>query len=129
MSTSKLINYTTRDFLSENELELYISKQDEIYTPGVIEEFKKSGLLRRVVTKIWNKEGVARLGIIFEYEDDKAFWLVKSYWISTTRRWLRILLIKYMPTGESFYTNFLLRILIKICIKTQTEKYLCVFTA
>ena len=73
MSTSKLINYTTRDFLSENELELYISKQDEIYTPGVIEEFKKSGLLRRVVTKIWNKEGVARLGIIFEYEDDKAF--------------------------------------------------------
>ena len=73
MSSSKLINYTTRDFLSENELELYISKQDEIYTPGVIEEFKKSGLLRRVVTKIWNKEGVARLGIIFEYKDDKAF--------------------------------------------------------
>ena len=73
MSTSKLINYTTRDFLSENELELYLSKQDEIYTPGVIEEFKKSGLLRRVVTKIWNKEGVARLGIIFEYEDEKAF--------------------------------------------------------
>ena len=127
MSTSKLINYTTRDFLSENELELYISKQDEIYTPGVIEEFKKSGLLRRVVTKIWNKEGVARLGIIFEYEDDKAFLACQK--ISTTRRWLRILLIKYMPTGESFYTNFLLRILIKICIKTQTEKYLCVFTA
>ena len=38
-----------------------------------IEEFKKSGLLRRVVTTIWNKEGVARLGIIFEYKDDKAF--------------------------------------------------------
>ena len=73
MSTSKLINYTTRDFLSENELELYLSKQDEIYTPGVIAEFKKSGLLRRVVTKIWNKEGVARLGIIFEYKDEKAF--------------------------------------------------------
>ena len=73
MSSSKLINYTTRDFLSENELELYISKQDEIYTPGVIEEFKKSGLLRRVVTKIWNKEGVARVGILFEYRDEKAF--------------------------------------------------------
>ena len=73
MSSSKLIDYTTRDFLSENGLELYISKQDEIYTPGVIEEFKKSGLLRLVVTKIWNKDGVARLGIIFEYKDDKAF--------------------------------------------------------
>ena len=61
MSTSKLINYTTRDFLSENELELYLSKQDEIYTPGVIAEFKKSGLLRRVVTKIWNKDEKAFL--------------------------------------------------------------------
>ena len=73
MTTSKLISYTTRDFVSENELELYVSKQDEIYTSDVIEEFKKSGLLRRVVTTIWNKEGVARLGIIFEYKDDKAF--------------------------------------------------------
>ena len=73
MTTSKLINYTTREFVSENELELYASKQDDIFTPEVVEEFKKAGMLRRVLTRIWNKEGVARVGILFEYQDEKAF--------------------------------------------------------
>ena len=41
MTTSKLINYTTREFISENELELYVAKQDEIFTPDVIKEFSK----------------------------------------------------------------------------------------
>ena len=36
MPTSKLINYTTREFMSDNELELYAKKQDEIFTPKVI---------------------------------------------------------------------------------------------
>ena len=73
MTTSKLINYTTREFMSENELELYATKQDEIFTPKAIEEFKKAGMLRRVLTRIWNKEGVARVGILFEYKDEKSF--------------------------------------------------------
>ncbi len=73
MTISKLINYTTREFISENELELYISKQDEIFTPEIIKEFSNAGMLRRVVTRIWNKEGVARVGILFEYRDEKAF--------------------------------------------------------
>ena len=73
MTFSKLINYTTREFMSENELELYATKQDEIFSPKVIEEFKKAGMLRRVLTRIWNKEGVARVGILFEYKDEKAF--------------------------------------------------------
>ena len=73
MTTSKLINYTTREFVSENELELYAAKQDDIFSPEVIEEFKKAGMLRRVLTRIWNKEGVARVGILFEYKDEKAF--------------------------------------------------------
>ena len=43
MTTSKLINYTIREFVSENELELYAAKQDEIFTPEVVDEFKKAG--------------------------------------------------------------------------------------
>ena len=73
MTISKLINYTTREFMSDNELELYISRQDEIFTPEVIKEFSNAGMLRRVLTRIWNKEGVARVGILFEYRDEKAF--------------------------------------------------------
>ena len=71
MTISKLINYTTREFISDNELELYVSKQDEIFTPEVIKEFSKAGMLRRVLTRIWNKEGVARVGILFEYRENQ----------------------------------------------------------
>jgi|TARA_B110000008_G_C16742717_1_gene473346 hypothetical protein len=73
MTSSKLISYTTREFLTENELELYVKMQDEIYTPAVIDEFIKSGLLRRALTKVWNKKGASKLAIIFEYKDDQSF--------------------------------------------------------
>ena len=39
MTTSKLINYTTTEFVSENELELYAARQDQIFTPEVNEKF------------------------------------------------------------------------------------------
>ena len=73
MTSSKLISYTTREFLTENELELYVKMQDEIYTPSVIDEFIKSGLLRRALTKVWNKKGASKVAIIFEYKDDQSF--------------------------------------------------------
>ena len=55
MTSSKLVNYTTREFMSDHELEHYIVKQNEIFTPKVVEEFTKAGMLRRVLTKLWNK--------------------------------------------------------------------------
>ena len=73
MSYVTLINYTTRDFISKAELELYISKQDNIFIENVISEFKKAGMVRRVVTRIWNREGAFRVGILFEYTDEKAY--------------------------------------------------------
>ena len=36
MTSSKLINYTTREFMSDHELEQYIVKQNEIFTPKVV---------------------------------------------------------------------------------------------
>ena len=94
MTSSKLINYTTREFMSDNELELYAKKQDEIFTPKIIEEFKKAGMLRRVLTKLWNKEGVHRVGILFEYRDEKAFATCQS-----------LLEKHYIPTVKTFITK------------------------
>ena len=68
-----LINYNARDFISKAELDLFISKHDTFYTKEVIAEFKKAGLARRVVIKIWNKEGAFRVGILFEYKGEKAY--------------------------------------------------------
>ena len=73
MSNITLINYTTRDFISKAELELFISKQDIYYTKEVIAKFKKAGMVRRVVTRIWNREGAFRVGILFEYIGEKAY--------------------------------------------------------
>ncbi len=72
MKRSKLINYTTQDFVSEKELELKLFRLNKIkdkYLP----KLKANAILRMVTKKVWNKEGVSRLGHLFEYEDDKEY--------------------------------------------------------
>ena len=46
-----------------------LNKIKDKYLP----KLKANGILRIVTTKVWNKEGVSRLGHLFEYEDDKAY--------------------------------------------------------
>ena len=60
MTTSKLINYTTREFVSENELELYAAKQDDIFTPDVVEQFKNcvNGDDYESAIKSWGKSRI-----------------------------------------------------------------------
>ena len=41
MPTSKLINYTTREFMTDNELELYAKKQDEFLLLRLLMNSKK----------------------------------------------------------------------------------------
>ena len=65
MSNVSLINYSTREFTTKGEMDSYIRKQDEI--------FIEAGMLRRVVTQIWNKKETFRVGIIFEYKDQTAY--------------------------------------------------------
>ena len=89
MTSSKLVNYTTREFMSDHELEQY-----EIFTPKVVEEFTKAGMLRRVLTKLWNKEGVHRVGILFEYRDEKAYVACQS-----------LLEKHYIPMVKTFITK------------------------
>ena len=67
MARAGLINYSARDFSSRGEMDSHIERQDEIFTPEVVKAFNDAGLLRRVVTQIWNRDGVFRNGIIFEY--------------------------------------------------------------
>ena len=71
MKKSKLINFTTQNFVFEKELELKLFRWDK--EKKYIEKLKEKGLLRIVTTRIWNKEGRYRLGHLFEYEDGKAF--------------------------------------------------------
>ena len=67
MKKSKLINFTTLDFVSEKELELKLLRWDKIKDKHIL-NLKTNGLLRLVTTKVWNKEEKSRLGHLFEYE-------------------------------------------------------------
>ena len=51
-------------------------------------------MLRRVLTKLWNKEGVHRVGILFEYRDEKAFAACQS-----------LLEKHYIPMVKTFITK------------------------
>ena len=39
----------------------------------MLPKFKKAGAIRQTVSQIWNKEGVFRLGTLWEYKDERAF--------------------------------------------------------
>ena len=73
MTNVSMINYSTRDFATKEQMELYLLRQEKAFTPEVIKLFTDAGMLRRVVTQIWNKEQSHRVGIIFEYRDQKAY--------------------------------------------------------
>ena len=68
-----MINYSTRDFATKEQLELYLLRQGKAFTPEVIKLFTDAGMLLRVVTKIWNKELSFRVGIVFEHRDQDAY--------------------------------------------------------
>jgi isopentenyl diphosphate isomerase/L-lactate dehydrogenase-like FMN-dependent dehydrogenase len=52
MSTTTLMNYSTRDFANNDDLQLYLERQDAAFSPAVTKLFTDAGMLRRVVTRI-----------------------------------------------------------------------------
>ena len=73
MTNTKMINYSTRDFATKEQLELYLLRQEKAFSPEVIKLFTGAGMLRRAVTQIWNKDQSYRVGIVFEYRDQDAY--------------------------------------------------------
>ena len=72
MSNSKLISYITSDFQTKSDMKVGAEEWQAIIQE-MLPKFKKAGAIRQTVSQIWNKEGVARVGILFEYRDEKAF--------------------------------------------------------
>ena len=85
MTNTTMINYSTRDFATKEQLELYLLRQEKAFTPEVVKIFTDAGMLRRVVTQIWNKEHSFRVGIVFEYRDQDAYIACQAYSTPSTR--------------------------------------------
>ena len=61
------LNSLYMDFTTENELDLFLKSLDEIWTDKLYSELKQNGLIRHVISKVWNK-GHHRITQVFEYE-------------------------------------------------------------
>ncbi len=58
------LNSLYMDFLTENELELFLKSLDEIWTTELYAKLKQNRLIRHVISKVWNK-GQHRITQVF----------------------------------------------------------------
>ena len=71
---AKLSNYTIIDFPTKAQLNLFLKYVEQRNKDKfVIQEMKKAGLIKRVVSQIWNATNAYRIGITYEYKDEKSF--------------------------------------------------------
>ena len=66
------LNSLYMDFTTENELDLFLKSLDEIWTDKLYSELKQNGLIRHVISKVWNK-GHHRITQVFEYDSETSF--------------------------------------------------------
>ena len=71
-NNTTFLNSLYMDFLTENELELFLKSLDEIWTVELYANLKQNGLIRHVISKVWNK-GQHRITQVFEYESQDSF--------------------------------------------------------
>ena len=53
-----------------------MQEQREKYLP----KLQAKGMLRFRITRVWNKEGVFRIGYLFEYKNEKAYKDCQDIW-------------------------------------------------
>ena len=67
------MNCMEMDFATKVELEHWIATHEErVWTPTIMQELSKAGLVRRTVAQVWNKQN-HRVTIVFEYEDENSY--------------------------------------------------------
>ena len=49
------LNSLFMDFTSENELELFLKSLDEVWSEDLYSRLSAAGLIRHVISKVWNK--------------------------------------------------------------------------
>ena len=80
MEEAKLINYSTAYYVSKADMELALYRWKE-KRDTLMPMLKAKGLLRFSILRIWNKEGIFRLGYLFEYKDEVAYKSCQEIWM------------------------------------------------
>ena len=66
------LNSLFMDFTSENERDFFIKSLDEIWTEKLYAQLSTAGLIRHVISKVWNKEQF-RVSMVFEYDSKEGY--------------------------------------------------------
>ena len=72
MIKSKIMSYITQDFQSKSDL-IVGGKEWQKVVLDMQSKFAKAGAIRQTVSQVFNKDGIQRLGNLWEYSDEKAF--------------------------------------------------------
>ena len=72
MIESKIMSYITQDFQSKSDLIVGGNEWQKVVLK-MKSEFTEAGALRQTVSQVFNKDGIQRLGNMWEYKDEKAF--------------------------------------------------------
>ena len=92
------LNSLYMDFSTENELDLFLKSLDEIQADKLYSELNKNGLIRHVVSRVWNK-GHHRSTQVFAYESETSF-----------KKCERILSVAFTPENCSTLTKLVFKI-------------------
>jgi len=79
MAEATLMNFVTVDYPTESDMEVSRFRWEESrkeYLP----KLQENGLVRFTVLRIWNKEGIFRLGYWYEYKDPEAYAACQAVW-------------------------------------------------
>ena len=76
---SKLINFSIADYSSKSDLEHNLFKWNEV-KDEYLSKLEAKGMIRFTILRIWNKDGIFRLGYLFEYEDELSFKKCQPIW-------------------------------------------------
>ena len=66
------LNSLFMDFATEAELELFLKSIVEVGTADLYDRLSAAGLIRHVVSKVWNKDQY-RISMVFEYDSREGF--------------------------------------------------------
>ena len=72
INETAFLNSLFMDFTSGNELELFLKSLDEIWSEDLYSRLSDAGLIRHVISKVWNKEQ-HRISMVFEYDSKDGY--------------------------------------------------------
>ena len=107
---SKLMSFVTADLICQSHLDKTLSTWDSIIN-DMEKEFVKSKVIRHSVTKIWNKDGIYRIGFLWECPDHESYLKTQVLIKEVKKRFEkeRSKFVKYYPYRGITISSIILR--------------------